>query len=133
MKILFDTNVLIAAFIAHGASSEVFDHCLSEHDIFTSHWILDELEEKLTKKFRFHESKVKNIIKFVTANAKMVEPARLSENVCRDRDDDNVLAAGLKAKADCIVTGDKDLLILKSFRGIKIISPSDFWEFEIKG
>ena len=62
----------------------------------------------------------------------MVEPARLNENVCRDRDDDNVLAAALEAKADCIVTGDKDLLILKNFRGIKIISPSDFWEFEVK-
>ncbi|MEK7313807.1 MAG: putative toxin-antitoxin system toxin component, PIN family [Deltaproteobacteria bacterium] len=132
MKVLFDTNVLIAAFIAHGTSSEVFDHCLSEHSIFTSQWILDELEEKLTKKFRFHESKVNNIIKFIDANSEMVEPARLNENVCRDRDDDNVLAAALEAKADCIVTGDKDLLILKNFRGIKIISPSDFWEFEVK-
>lgn len=93
---------------------------------------MDELEEKLTKKFHFHESKTAKIIRFIYVNAEVVEPADLNEKICRDSDDDNVLAAALEAKADCIVTGDTDLLILKSFRGIKIISPSDFWEFEVK-
>jgi putative PIN family toxin of toxin-antitoxin system len=46
--------------------------------------------------------------------------------ICRDVDDDNVLACALAAKADYLVTGDADLLVLKNFRGIKIISPRDF-------
>ncbi len=44
MRVLFDTNVLVAAFIARGNSSEVFEHCLAMHDIITSQWLLDELE-----------------------------------------------------------------------------------------
>ena len=47
-------------------------------------------------------------------------------NICRDADDDNVLACALAAKADYLVTGDSDLLIIGIFRGIKIITPREF-------
>lgn len=132
MKVLFDTNVLVAAFLTHGSSNEVFEHCLSEHTTFTSGWILHELEETLSRKLRFPPAKVKKILRFIGENTQMVEPLPLNEKLCRDRDDDNVLAAALAGAADCIITGDKDLLVLKEFRGIQIISPAEFWEFEAK-
>lgn len=132
MKVLLDTNVLIAAFLTHGPSNEVFEHCLSEHTTFTSNWILSELEEKLSGKFRFPPAKVKKIIRFLRENLQKVEPLPLNEKACRDRDDDNVLAAALAGTADCIVTGDRDLLVLKKFHGIPIISPAEFWELEAK-
>ena len=50
--------------------------------------------------------------------------------ISRDVDDDNVLAAAIFEKVDCIVTGDKDLLIVKNYKNIKILSPRDFWSFE---
>jgi predicted nucleic acid-binding protein len=50
--------------------------------------------------------------------------------VCRDPDDDVVLATALVGKAQVIVTGDKDLIILKSYQEIPIIRPTDFWQFE---
>jgi predicted nucleic acid-binding protein len=49
----------------------------------------------------------------------------LPGRVCRDADDDLVLAAALAAKADAIVTGDQDLLVLKRFKGIPILNPRD--------
>jgi len=49
----------------------------------------------------------------------------LPEAVCRDSDDDLILAAALAAKADAIVTGDQDLLVLKGFKGIPILNPRD--------
>jgi uncharacterized protein len=55
--------------------------------------------------------------------------AALSETACRDADDD-ILAAAVSVGADCILTGDKDLLVLKSFKGINIISPKRFWVLE---
>ena len=55
-----------------------------------------------------------------------VEPEPLSERICRDADDDVVLATAVAGKADVIVTGDDDLLVLKTFRGIRILSPRKF-------
>ena len=57
-----------------------------------------------------------------------VVPAALSKPVCRDADDDVVLATALAAKADIIVTGDNDLLVLKEFHGIRILPPRQFME-----
>ena len=130
MRILFDTNVLISAFVTRGHSSEVFDHCLSEHMIYISPWILNEVQRTLTRKFRFPVNKTQQITRFIKGHCQVIRPRPLTKRVCRDADDDNVLAAALHAKADFIVTGDTDLLVLKSFRGIQIVSPSDFWKFE---
>jgi predicted nucleic acid-binding protein len=57
-----------------------------------------------------------------------VEQQPLRERVCRDRNDDLVLATALAGKANVIVTGDNDLLVLKAFRGIRILSPRQFLE-----
>lgn len=45
---------------------------------------------------------------------------------CRDPDDDKFLETALIGDADCIVTGDRDLLVMSPFHGISILSPSDF-------
>ena len=58
----------------------------------------------------------------------VIEPEPLSKSVCRDKDDNWVLAAALTGRADFVVSGDKDLLILKEFHGIKILSPRQFVE-----
>src|SRR4029077_12063025 len=58
--------------------------------------------------------------------AEIVTPAELRGGVCRDEDDDVVLATALAGKADVIVMGDEDLLVLKKFRGIEILSPRQF-------
>jgi predicted nucleic acid-binding protein len=59
----------------------------------------------------------------------MVKPARLPKRVCRDPDDDEVLATALAARADIILTGDNDLLVLKTHEGIRILSPRQFVEW----
>jgi len=133
VKVLFDTNVLIAAFLTRGLSNEVFEHCLSEHIICTSEWILGELDENLKGKLKFPTAKAEKIVRFLHKNTQMVNPPPLKEKACRDPDDDNVLSAALAAEADCIISGDGDLLTLQKFHGIRIISPSGFWEFEAKG
>jgi predicted nucleic acid-binding protein len=61
--------------------------------------------------------------------ASLSSHCQLPERVCRDKHDDIVLATALAGKADFIVTGDDDLLALKKFRGIRILSPRNFLEF----
>lgn len=132
MKIFFDTNVLIAAFISHGTSSELFEYCLLEYTIYTSQWVLDEFRDKLLHKFHFPNKEVNQAIGFLRKNAAIITHPPLSSPVCRDPDDDNILAAIAKEKVDCLITGDKDLLILKHYQGIPILKPDDFWPFERK-
>lgn len=57
--------------------------------------------------------------------AEVIEPPPLPQPVCRDPDDDQVLALVLAAKADLIVTGDDDLLSLGNFEGMPIVAPAE--------
>jgi len=63
---------------------------------------------------------------------KIVEPAPLDGPVARDADDDWILSTAVAAEADCMVTGDSDLLDLGEYQGIPILSPGSFWEFEAR-
>ena len=130
MRIVLDTNVLIAAFIARGVCHQLLEHCISHHDLVISEFILDELREKLVVKFKYTSEVADETLKLLRSHMEIVSPLPLDKPVCRDADDDNVLAAAVAGSCECIITGDKDLLVLKQFQGIDILSPSDFQGYE---
>ncbi len=125
MRIVFDTNVLFSAFTAHGVCAGLYEECIVRAQIVVSSTILAELEGKLRIKVRLTGAEVREVIRAVRADAGVVKAAALPEPVCRDPDDDYILAAALAARADAIVTGDRDLLVLKQFKGIRILTPRD--------
>jgi putative PIN family toxin of toxin-antitoxin system len=126
VKILLDTNVLIAALIARGFCHELLEHCVLRHTLFTSDFILNETQEKLIEKFGYTAEVVSETASILRSRMTVVSPLGLASPVCRDPDDDNILAAAMAASCDCIITGDKDLLVLKTHEGIEILSPRDF-------
>lgn len=131
MKVFFDTNVIISSFITHGYASEVFEHCLSTHDCCTSNFVLAEIKRNLIKKFGYSNKETKDVLDFIKENLIIIKDYNIKAiGICRDPDDENILAAAVSLKADCIVTGDKDLKVLKSYKGINIISPNGFWTLE---
>jgi len=130
MKIFFDTNVLISAFITNGVCSVLFNYCLEKHIIYTSEFVLDELEEKLVCKFKLPENKIHRVLQHLNDNTVVLKNVIVKHHVLRDKDDDNIIAAAVEGKVDCIVTGDKDLLCLKNISYIALISPGDFSDFE---
>lgn len=130
MKVFLDTNFLIAAFVSHGACKELFEHCITTHTVFTSRFILKEFEEKLTRKLKFPSQVVADAVGYLKSTLKVINAKPLTASVCRDPDDDSVLAGAIAAEADCIVTGDDDLLVLGSYERIAIIKAKDFWQFE---
>lgn len=130
MRILFDTNIWLAAFLTHGTCAELLEYCLEAHVLLCCPSILKELEEKLLHKFRFPKVRIKEILNFIQTNSLKIEAKPLSSPVCRDPEDDPILAAAMEGKADCLITGDEDLLILKRFKGIPILKPNQFWKFE---
>lgn len=126
MRVVLDTNVLVAAFIARGASSEVFERVITEHQLIVSPWVLGELERVLVAKLAMDAGRCGRAVDLVRQSGEIVESGSLSSPVCRDSDDDNVLALARDGNADCLVTGDDDLLVLESFEGIPIIPPRAF-------
>jgi len=130
LRVVFDTNVIVSAFIARGSSFEVFEHCLSAHQDLISQNIRAEVEGVLSKKFSFSSIRVEEVLRFLDNHIESVEVVPIEEPVCRDSSDDLILACAKAAQADCLITGDEDLLILESFESTKIIKPSDFWRFE---
>ena len=56
--------------------------------------------------------------------AEVIDPPPLAQPVCRDKDDDAVLALALAAHADIVISGDDDLLCLNPFEGIPILMPA---------
>ncbi len=130
MKVVLDTNVLVAAMIARGVCADLFERVIADHELMLSPHILGEFERVMISKFKFDKARVERSLALFRRVGQIVMPEPLAEPVCRDRDDDAVLALAQSSGADCLVTGDDDLLILGSFRRIPIISPRTFLTFE---
>ncbi len=125
-----DTNVLVAALITRGVCSQLLEHCFESHELFTSKFILDEVDTNLFNKFHFNSDDITEALDLLQVKMQPVTPVELKTPVCRDRDDDMILATGPAADAACIITGDKDLIDLQRFQTIDIVSPSGFINYE---
>ena len=130
MKLVLDTNVLIAAFIARGACSELLEHCVCNHEIVLSAAIFDELVDVLTRKFKYLPQEAQLVVRLLKSRVKIVVPKPLPVPICRDPDDDQILATALSAGCHAIISGDSDLTDLGRVKGVAIMTPSEFWRFE---
>ena len=127
MRVVLDTNVLLAAFISRGLCHDLLEHCVREHEIVLPEFLLGEFRRKLTCKFRVPVDRVGRAETLLRSETEIVEPAPLPVPVCRDPDDDWVLATAVTGACRCIVTGDKDLLTIGGYRGVRILRPREFW------
>ncbi len=132
MNIVLDTNVVVAAFASRGLCSSVFELSLDRYSIIISKHILTEVHRILFKKFKMTEKNVESIIEYLSEYCFVKEYMKLNKNICRDKDDDEILALAKSNDVGYIITGDNDLLILKAFGLTKIISPREFWEISKK-
>ncbi|SOD88724.1 putative toxin-antitoxin system toxin component, PIN family [Spirosoma fluviale] len=128
-KVLFDTNVLLSAFIFKKTPAEVYQYCAERYTLYTSEWLLNELAEILKReKFKLPLSLQVAILQQVRIDAQLVNPTNNLPTDSRDPDDNNVLQVALFVKADFIITGDRDLLDLKQVIDTVMISPATFYE-----
>jgi putative PIN family toxin of toxin-antitoxin system len=125
---VFDTNVLIAALITEGVCSKLLRRARSgEFSLVSCPFIIAEIRGTLSKKFRLAREETDwTMMPIHEALDRMVDHDLNITGICRDADDDNVLACAFAAKADYLVTGDSDLLEIGAIRGVKIVTPRDF-------
>ncbi len=128
MKVVLDTNVIIASFAARGLCHAVFELCLDRFEIVLSSFLTEEVETNLFKKLRLPHTLVREIAEFLSENARTIEVDAIPQDVCEDPDDARILALAQKSEAAYLITGDKELLAIKKFGSSKILSPRQFWE-----
>ncbi|MBI5873893.1 MAG: putative toxin-antitoxin system toxin component, PIN family [Candidatus Omnitrophica bacterium] len=130
LRAVIDTNVIISAAIGKSAVfTKIYDSFVNS--LFTPVLSVSLREEifgavrkpSLRKYFRAEE--MKRFRELIKVDTLLVTPSKKIV-LCRDAKDNIVLEAALEAKADLIVTGDKDLLCLNPFQNIRIITPKEF-------
>jgi putative PIN family toxin of toxin-antitoxin system len=128
VRAVFDTNVLIAAFLTEGLCSGLLLRARKQaFNLVLCDDIIREFEDILIKKFKLASTDISEILSIVSeAASEIIHKLGPIPNICRDPNDDMIIACAIDAAADYIVTGDEDLLILKNYKDIVIINPRNF-------
>ena len=127
MRVVFDTNVYISAFVIPASlSDDAYRRArLGDVDLFTSVAILTELASKLRDKFGWDEDRIRAALKSISRTAHVVKTtSHLS--IVSDPTDNRILECAEKVDADLIVTGDPHLLKLARFGRAGIVRVSTF-------
>ena len=130
MRIVIDTNVLLSGLFWEGAPHALLAQARTGAlDLVTSPELVDEFanvihRRKFTAILQRTSRTPERSIEELQELAEIVIAPPLSKPVCRDPDDDAVLACALAAQVDAIVSGDDDLLALKQFQGIAVLTPA---------
>ncbi|MDQ5984966.1 MAG: hypothetical protein CSYNP_00664 [Syntrophus sp. SKADARSKE-3] len=128
MKAVFDTNVLIAAFLTEGLCSGLLIRARKRaFNLVLCDDLIREFDSIMAKKFKLTSTDISEISAIISeAAAEMLHKHNHVPSICRDPNDDMVIACAVDAAADYIVTGDDDLLVLKKYKNIMIINPRNF-------
>lgn len=127
-KVVLDTNILISAIGFGGIPRNVFQLILDgKIKAIISPILIAELEDVVSKKFPKLEKNFSRIRKSIYKKFKMVHPV-ITLNILNDYPDNRILEAALEGKCNYLVTGDKELLHLKKYRTIRILTAQEFLE-----
>jgi putative PIN family toxin of toxin-antitoxin system len=128
VKIVLDSNVIIAAFAARGLCNALFESCLENHEIILCDLILSEVAKNLKEKIRLPDDIIQQILVLLKSHSRLVVPDKVDVKACRDEKDLMVLGSAVAGKVQYVITGDKDLLSVGTFKGVKIVDPRTFWK-----
>ncbi len=126
-RIVVDTNVWLSALVFGGIPRcvvELFVHGTVE--VVLSEEIFTEMRRKVASKFPDFASDLARMELLLCNDAETVKLGEITITICRDPGDNRILETAVVGGCDYIVTGDKDLLTLGIYKGIRIMKPADF-------
>ena len=127
MRVFLDTNVLVGAFATRGLCADVLRHILAEHDLIIGEVVIVELRRVLRDRIKIPAPVITSIEQLLRDQIVVPKPSEPHSLPIRDPDDRWVLASAVAGKADVLVTGDSDLLDMRSQSPITIVDPRGLW------
>ena len=130
MKLVLDTNIFISSFFWGGNPRKIMIRIIDGKDtLFVSNEILREIFFVMTRpKFNVNHRQINLFVDSIEEVACHVTSLGVIQGVCRDSDDDKILECAVLGNVDFMISGDNDLLSLKEFRGIPIMTASEYIE-----
>ena len=130
-RLVLDTNVLISGLMwPSSVPGRVLDHAITHCQLLASVQLLDELVTTLlSEKFDDYVSRGNReaLLEQLLPLVELVEHVQ-TVRVCRDPRDDKFLEVAVNGRADTLITGDKDLLVLHPFLDVNILTPAAYLE-----
>ena len=128
MRVVIDSNVFISAFFWGGSPRRVLERAVRGNDeLLVCREILDEIAVVMRRpKFGVDPVFIDYFLKSIEEIARPAPIAQPVPLICRDPQDNKILACAAAGRAEFIVTGDEDLLVLKEYAGMKIVSADDY-------
>lgn len=128
LRVVLDTNVYFSAFThPEGPPFRIWQKAVNRsYTLLASPSILREVAGVLREVVHWREIDIVAHLKLVAKVAEIISPAINLRVIADDPADDRILECAVAGKADLVVSGDRHLRKLKSFRGIGIVQPSDF-------
>ncbi|GBD08116.1 hypothetical protein HRbin22_00348 [Candidatus Thermoflexus japonica] len=132
MRAVVDTNILVRALIRpQGTVGPVLLHLRrGDYTLLYSDATLEELvvvlhRPRIREKYGLSDEDIRTVVALILLRGEPVTP-QVRIRACRDPHDDKFLEVAVSGRADVMVSGDEDLLILSPFQGIPIVSPREF-------
>ena len=128
MRAVLDTNVVTSGFLWGGVPRQLLQVAREKQlRLFTSTTLLLELSDilaraKFARKLTDAQLSIDQLVERYALLATVVHPSLITPTILEDPDDDHVLACALATQVDLIVSGDRHLLDLKEFQGIRIVA-----------
>jgi len=129
VRIVADTNIYLSAILFGGPPEEIVSLARKGAiQLIVSSSILLELATVLETKFEWHEADVADVIRSIGYCSELVKPEMAIKEIADDADN-RILECAVEGEADFIVSGDRHLLELESFRGIRIVRARALLDF----
>ena len=127
LRAVIDTNVFVSALGGSSVCHEIYElFKRNKFHLVMSNALFEEIISVVSRpRFTFTDARINALDKRLRRKSKWAFPQE-SVSVCRDPKNNMVLECALAGHADCIVTGDKDLLSLEKFKEIALITPQQF-------
>jgi putative PIN family toxin of toxin-antitoxin system len=123
---VFDSGVWISAFQFGGTPLTALRTAYRQHRIATGDKILQEIRRILRQKFGWSPDRIEGALNDYLDDVLYVQIPGVVKGVCRDPNDDMVFECAVMTGAEVVVSGDKDLLAVGTYEGIRVLTPREF-------